>query len=75
LLGLTLTIHALTFGTSRFRLPLIPLLAIPAAAALLPAEAGDSAHRIWLRRGALAVGWLLLAAAFAARWSVVFDVF
>jgi len=75
LLCLTLAIHALTFGTSRFRLALIPLLALPAAAALLAPAGAPPASTRRLRLAAFAVGTFLLLAAFAARGPVVFDVF
>jgi hypothetical protein len=75
LLAYHLAIHAVTFGMTRFRLPMVPFLVIAAAPLLTrswrPLLAGVTARRAALAAG----GVLVLVLLWASRWRQVFDVF
>jgi hypothetical protein len=75
LLAYHLAIHAVTFGMTRFRLPMVPFLVVAAAPLLTrpwgPLVKGSPAWRVALAGG----GVLLLILLWASRWRQVFDVF
>ena len=75
LLAYHLAIHAVTFGMTRFRLPMVPFLVVAAAPLLTrpwgPLLKGSPAWRAALAAG----GVLLLILLWASRWRQVFDVF
>ena len=86
ILGYHLAVHAVTFGLTRFRLPMVPLLMIAAGPLLahswrrLPGAGVGAADgragrtSVW-RVGAALLGVALLVLLWSMRWETVFDLF
>ncbi|MFQ5768531.1 MAG: hypothetical protein ACE5ID_11200, partial [Acidobacteriota bacterium] len=75
LLGYELLLHSLTFGMTRFRLPMVSFLILAAASftACRPAHEMRQAS-VW-RLGAAGLFLGFLGLLWASRWSTVFDIF